>query len=173
MIFLGHQSLKRSLAVRQCLGYSQALSFFPYFQGRKIAAAPCRVSWVQTVRQGVGRFVPSPLMSSDVNERTWQLPKPDAKALEQAVHKDYMKYRKPEFCKGEGCAKKIKVFKDLTRHLISVHSFTRDKYNRFFPKCSFLQIFYPFSRDAFTHRGQQGQIAKKKGKAIVKRYKNV
>ena len=40
-----------------------------------------------------------------------KLPKPSDDAIHQAAHPACMKYKKPEFCKVEGCVEKSAVFK--------------------------------------------------------------
>ena len=59
-----------------------------------------------------------------------KLPAPSDEAIMEANNRPYMKYRREEFCKVDACFKKRSVFKDLTRHLKTVHKLTRKEYER-------------------------------------------
>ncbi len=48
-----------------------------------------------------------------------------------ANHRPYMKHRKREFCKVDGCPKQWEVFNDLTRHLRTQHQLNREEYEKY------------------------------------------
>ncbi len=60
-----------------------------------------------------------------------KLPAPSAETILAANNRPYMKYRKEEFCRIHECHKKKAVFKDLTRHLKTVHKLSREDYERY------------------------------------------
>ena len=103
---------------------------FNSFQRRIPVTAACRVRSCQShgkIFLDIYRHLRLKHPCSNMTEHG-KLLKPSDDALHQAAHLAYMKYKKPEFCKVEGCVEKRAVFKDLTRHLCKQHSLTRDQH---------------------------------------------
>ncbi len=65
-----------------------------------------------------------------------KLPAPNNETIIEANNRPYMKYRREEFCRVDECYKKKSVFKDLTRHLKTVHKLTKKDYERYVMLCS-------------------------------------